>query len=89
LVHFVPILVWRGLTEARAAFFLAFVALLGMPAHLLIGWLGDRFNKTRLMAICMMIASLSVYLLFLNTVEWQLWLALVLFTGVEGLFHVT
>jgi MFS family permease len=89
LVHFVPILVWRGLTEARAAFFLAFVALLGMPAHLLIGWLGDRFNKTRLMAICMMIASLSVYLLFSNKAEWQLWLALVLFTVVEGLFPVT
>ena len=89
LIHFVPILVWRGLTEQRAAFFLAFIALLGMPAHLLIGWLGDRLNKPRLMATCMMIASLSVYLLFSNTAEWQLWLALVLFTVVEGLFPVT
>jgi sugar phosphate permease len=89
LVHFVPILVWRGLTEQRAAFFLAFIALLGMPAHLLIGWLGDRLNKPRLMASCMIIASLSVYLLFSNTAEWQLWLALVLFTVVEGLFPVT
>jgi MFS family permease len=89
LAHFVPILVWRGLTEQRAAFFLAFIALLGMPAHLLIGWLGDRLNKPRLMATCMIIASLSVYLLFSNTAEWQLWLALVLFTVVEGLFPVT
>jgi sugar phosphate permease len=89
LVHFVPILVWRGLTEQRAAFFLAFIALLGMPAHLLIGWLGDRLNKPRLMATCMIVASLSVYLLFSNTAEWQLWLALVLFTVVEGLFPVT
>jgi sugar phosphate permease len=89
LVHFVPILVWRGLTEQRAAFFLAFIALLGMPAHLLIGWLGDRLNKPKLMAVCMMIASLSVYLLFSYAAEWQLWLALVLFTVVEGLFPVT
>jgi sugar phosphate permease len=89
LVHFVPILVWRGLSEQRAAFFLAFIALLGMPAHLLIGWLGDRLNKPRLMATCMIIASLSVYLLFSNTAQWQLWLALVLFTVVEGLFPVT
>jgi sugar phosphate permease len=89
LVHFVPILVWRGLTEQRAAFFLAFIALLGMPAHLLIGWLGDRLNKLRLMATCMIIASLSVYLLFSYTAEWQLWLALALFTVVEGLFPVT
>jgi sugar phosphate permease len=89
LVHFVPILVWRGLTEQRAAFFLAFIALLGMPAHLMIGWLGDRLNKPRLMATCMIIASLSIYLLFSYTAEWQLWLALVLFTVVEGLFPVT
>jgi MFS transporter, OFA family, oxalate/formate antiporter len=89
LVHFVPILVWRGLTEQRAAFFLAFIALLGMPAHLLIGWLGDRLNKPRLMATCMIIASFSLYLLFSYTAEWQLWLALVLFTVVEGLFPVT
>ena len=89
LVHFVPILVWRGLTEQRAAFFLAFIALLGMPAHLLIGWLGDRLNKPKLMATCMIIASFSVYLLFSYTAEWQLWLALVLFTVVEGLFPVT
>ena len=89
LVHFVPILVWRGLSEQRAAFFLAFIALLGMPAHLLIGWLGDRLNKPRLMATCMIIASLSMYLLFSYTAEWQLWVALVLFTVVEGLFPVT
>jgi sugar phosphate permease len=89
LVHFVPILVWRGLSEQRAAFFLAFIALLGMPTHLLIGWLGDRLNKLRLMATCMIIASLSVYLLFSYTAEWQLWMALVLFTVVEGLFPVT
>src|SRR5688500_14317706 len=74
LVHFVPILVWRGLTEQRAAFFLAFIALLGMPAHLLIGWLGDRLSKPSLMATCMIIASLSVYLLFSYIAEWQLWL---------------
>ena len=37
----------------------------------------------------MTIASLSVYLLFSYTAEWQLWLALVLFTVIEGLFPVT
>jgi sugar phosphate permease len=89
LIHFIPILVWRGLSEQRAAFFLAFLALLGMPAHLLIGWLGDRIYKPRLMATCMVIASLSVYLLFAGAAEWQLWAALVLFTVVEGLFPVT
>ena len=89
LVHFVPILVWRGLTQQRAAFFLAFLALLGMPAHLLTGWLGDRFFKPRLMALCMVIASFSVFLIFHGAAEWQLFMALILFTLVEALFPVT
>jgi MFS family permease len=89
LVHFVPILVWRGLTEQRAAFFLAFLALLGMPAHLLIGWLGDRIYKPRLMAACILIASLSLLLIFRGNTDWQLWPGLALFTLFEGLFPVT
>ena len=89
LVHFVPILVWRGLTEQRAAVFLAFVALLGMPTQLLIGWLGDRIYKPRLMAICMAVASLSLFLILRGDMDWQLWPALVLFSIFEGLFSVT
>jgi sugar phosphate permease len=89
MIHFVPILVWRGLTQQRAAFFLAFLALLGMPAHLFIGWLGDRVFKPRLMASCMAIASFSVFLIFSGTAEWQLFVALILFTVVEALFPVT
>jgi sugar phosphate permease len=89
LVHFIPILVWRGLTQQQAAFFLAFLALLGMPAHLFMGWLGDRIFKPRLMASCMVIASFSVLLIFNGTAEWQLWIALTLFPVVEALFPVT
>jgi len=89
LVHFIPILVWRGLTQQRAAFFLAFLAFLGMPAHLLIGWLGDRLFKPRLMASCMAIASFAVFLIFSGTAEWQLFVALTVFTVVEALFPVT
>jgi MFS family permease len=89
LVHFVPILVWRGLTEQQAAVYLAFVALLGMPAHLLIGWLGDRFYKPRLMTACILLASLSLFLIFRGDTGWLLWPALALFTIFEGLFPVT
>lgn len=89
LVHFVPILVWKGLTQQQAAFYLGFVAFFGMPMHLLIGWLGDRISKSRLMASCMMVASGSLFLLFKGTETWQLWIALASFTVIEGLFPVT
>lgn len=89
LVHFVPILVWKGYSEPQGAFYLGVIALCGMPTHLLIGWLGDRCNKPRLMAGFMMLGSLSVFLLFHGSQTWQLWLAVLLFSVFEGLFPVT
>jgi MFS family permease len=89
LVHFVPILVWKGFTQQQAAFYLGLVAFFGMPTHLLIGWIGDRMSKPRLMALCMIIASGSIFLIFTATLAWQLWIALALFTVLEGLFPVT
>ena len=89
LVHFVPIMVWKGYSEPQGAFYLGVIAFCGMPTHLLIGWLGDCVYKPRLMAGFMVLGSLSVYLLFNGTQAWQLWLAVLLFSVFEGLFPVT
>jgi MFS family permease len=89
LVHFVPILVWKGYTQQQGAFYLGVIAFCGMPTHLLIGWLGDRLYKPRLMALFMILGSVSVYLLFQGTQAWQLWIAVLLFSVFEGLFPVT
>jgi len=89
LVHFVPILVWKGYTEPQGAFYLGVIALCGMPTHLLIGWLGDRVFKPRLMAAVMILGSVSIYFLFHGNAAWQLWIALLLFSVFEGLFPVT
>lgn len=89
LVHFVPILVWKGYSQTQAAFYLGVIAFFGMPTHLLIGWLGDRIDKQRLMAVCMALGSVAIYCLFRGTHEWQLWVAVTLFSLFEGLFPVT
>lgn len=89
LVHLVPILVWKGYTEQQGAFYLGVIAFCGMPTHLLIGWLGDRCNKPRLMAGFMLLGSASVFFLFRGNSNWQLWIALLLFSVFEGLFPVT
>ncbi|HSQ14421.1 MAG TPA: MFS transporter [Candidatus Deferrimicrobium sp.] len=89
LVHFVPILVWQGYSEPQGAFYLGVIAFCGMPTHLLIGWLGDRMYKPRLMAGFMVLGSVSVYFLFQGTQAWQLWFAVLLFSVFEGLFPVT
>ncbi len=89
LVHFVPILVWKGYTEPQGAFYLGVIAFCGMPTHLLIGWLGDRLYKPRLMAAFMMLGSVSIYFLFHGSTAWQFWIAVLLFSVFEGLFPVT
>src|SRR5918995_2283327 len=59
-VHFVPIMVWKGATEQQAAAMLALMALMSLPAHLLVGWIADRVSKPMLMAVCMVIGAVSI-----------------------------
>ena len=88
-VHFVPIMVWSGASEARAAAMLAVMALMSLPSHLFIGWIADRVDKPILMAICMFIGAGAVAFLAYGDGEWSLWLFTILFTVVEALFPVS
>ena len=49
VVHIVPILVWKGLSEQAAANLWGLVALSGLPITLFIGWGADRWNKPAIM----------------------------------------
>jgi len=47
-VHLVPILVWKGMSEATSAYLVSLFAFGTIVTTLLIGWLGDRWNKALL-----------------------------------------
>jgi len=87
-VHFIPMMVWRGVSEQRAAALLATMALASFPCHLLLGWLADFLNKPKLMAVSMLIGTGSLFLLSYGEAEWSLWLFAILFTFVEAIFPV-
>jgi sugar phosphate permease len=87
-VHYVPIMVWKGMTQTEAAFLLGAQSFLGIPATLLLGWLADRMNKAKLMAICMPFAMLSMIVLIFAKDHWQIWFFLPLFTVVEATFPI-
>jgi sugar phosphate permease len=87
-VHYVPIMVWKGVSEPRAAFLLGAQAFLSLPSHILVGWLADRVDKSRLMAVCMLIAVVGLCVLAYADREWHIWLFLPLFTVVESTFPV-
>lgn len=50
-IHFVPLLVWKGLSEAEAGVMVAVLALGQIPARLVGAWLGDRWSMTRVPAL--------------------------------------
>jgi len=89
MVHFIPIMVWKGVSEQRAAIMLGAFALLSMPSHLLLGWMADLVNKPRLMALSMLAGTAGLLLMIYGKGEWPLWLSIALFTAVESIFPVS
>ena len=87
-VHFIPIMVWRGISEQRAALLLATMALMSLPSHLLVGWIADYVSKPKLMGICMSIGAASIFFLAYGEGEWALWVFTLLFTFMEAIFPV-
>ncbi|MDP2743783.1 MAG: hypothetical protein Q8P00_01795, partial [Dehalococcoidia bacterium] len=55
--HFVPLMVWKGMSQPQAAFLLSSFAFLGMTSTLLLGWFADRVNKPRLVAGILFVAA--------------------------------
>ena len=62
-VHFVILLVDRGWSTAAASSLLGISALIGAPARLGMGWLGDLFDKRKLVMGLLLALSFSVFLM--------------------------
>ena len=88
-VHYVALMVWKGVSEQRAAVFLAAQAFMAVPSHLLFGWIGDRLPTSRkLMATCMLFATISMFVLARVHAEWAILIFVALFSVVESTFPV-
>jgi len=87
-VHFVPLMVWKGLSEAAAASLLGAFAFINLVAHFVLGWIADRVNKLKLLAICHLLPALSLPLLFAGSDYWQLLLFTTTFTFLDASFPI-
>jgi MFS family permease len=61
---------------------------MALPSHLLFGWIGDRLNKPRLMATCMLLATSGMLILAYVHAEWAILIFIALFSVVESTFPV-
>jgi MFS family permease len=89
-VHMVPLLVWKGLDEPTAAFFVGLTALSTVVVRPLTGWLGDRQSKQRIGAAGVFLGALGlVVLAYSDGTFWPLVLFAVLFSFGDGINSVT
>jgi MFS family permease len=89
-VHFVPLLVWKGLDEPTAAFFVGLTALATVVVRPLTGWLGDRQSKQHIGALGVFLGALGlVVLAYSDGGFWGLVLFAVLFAFGDGVNSVT
>jgi MFS family permease len=89
MVHFIPIMVWKGITQERAALLLSAFALLNLGFHFFLGWIADRMNKPRLISLWMLIPLTAILILILSESNLSLLLFAVLFSTLDAAFPVT
>jgi sugar phosphate permease len=71
--HFIPIMVWKGLSQTEASVLLAGFAIFNLPLHFVLGWIGDFVNKPKLTAICMLLGLVAVLPMLWSNSPWALW----------------
>jgi MFS family permease len=89
MVHFIPIMVWKGVTQERAALLLSAFALLNLGFHFFLGWIADRMNKPRLISLWMLFPVTAVLILIAGQSHESLWVFALLFSTLDAAFPVT
>jgi MFS family permease len=89
MVHFIPIMVWKGVTPERAALLLSGFALLNLLFHFLLGWIADHVNKPRLLSLWMVLPVSAILILIAGESNLSLWLFAILYSALDAAFPVT
>jgi nitrate/nitrite transporter NarK len=89
-VHLVPLLVWKGLDQPTAAFFVGLAAFSTVIVRPLTGWLGDRRSKQKIGAVGVFLGALGlVVLTYSDGALWPLVVFAILFAFGDGINSVT
>ena len=78
-VHFVPIFVWKGLSELGAASMVGLTQLMAAPLILFVGWLGDRWSKKAILMSAHVALGLSFIVLTFVDDPWGLYVFMLIF----------
>ena len=85
-IHFVPIMVWKGIDEVQGALVLTVMALVSTPAVLVMGPLADRFGRMRVAGATSVVVAIGVTLLNLSSPVWSIWGAALIIAPNFGMY---
>ena len=89
-VHLVPLLVWKGMDEPAAAFFVGLTALCTVVVRPLTGWFGDRRSKEAIGAAGVFLGAAGLAVLtYSGGGLWPMLLFALLFSFGDGINSVT
>ena len=89
-VHLVPLLVWKGLDQPTAAFFVGLMAFSTVIVRPLTGWLGDRWSKQKIGAMGVLLGGLGLAVLtYSDGALWHMVFFAILFSFGDGINSVT
>lgn len=72
--HLIPVLVWKGMDEATAAYLVSLGLFATMLSMLVVGWIGDRWNKSLLCSLSMLATVVCMLVLLSSHSEAALYL---------------
>jgi MFS family permease len=89
-VHLVPLLVWKGLSQPTAAFFVGLTAFCTVIARPLLGWLGDTRSKQNIGTLGVLLGALGLLVMtYSDGALWHMVGFAILFACGEGINSVT
>jgi sugar phosphate permease len=89
-VHLVPLLVWKGLNQPTAAFFVGLMAFSTIIVRPLTGWLGDRWSKQKIGAMGVILGGLGLVVLVCSDgTLWHIGFFVILFSFADAINSVT
>jgi sugar phosphate permease len=82
--HFIPMMVWKGLSQTEASVLLAAFAIFNLPIHFLLGWIADFVNKPKLVTVCLLLGVVAVLPMLWSDSLWALWFFACLYTVLDA-----
>ena len=83
-IHEIPFLVGIGISQELAAAMLGALAMISIVGRLGFGWLGDRFEKRKVMVATLLLLALGCFLLANVTTFWQVIPFLIIYAPAYG-----